>query len=75
MAMVRVASRSKGVAALRKAKKKRAKQREWNASDKELKFHSKARTPVAKIAKLTKRTVGTLRQKALHLGIGCGHQR
>src|SRR5450759_2868079 len=37
--------------------------------------HSKARTPVDKIAKLTKRTVGSLRQKALKLGIGLGHQR
>jgi GTP:adenosylcobinamide-phosphate guanylyltransferase len=34
-----------------------------------------ARTPVDKIAKLTKRTVGSLRQKALKLGIGLGHQR
>jgi len=35
----------------------------------------KARTPVEKIAKLTKRTVGSLRQKAMKLGIGLGHQR
>ena len=41
----------------------------------ELRAHSKARTPVDKIAKLTKRTVGSLRQKALKLGIGLGHQR
>src|SRR5436305_1497652 len=32
--------------------------------------HSKARTPVGKIAKLTKITVGSLRRKALRLGIG-----
>jgi hypothetical protein len=31
--------------------------------------------PVDKIAKLTKRTVGALRQKALKLGIRLGHQR
>jgi len=37
--------------------------------------HFKARTPVGKIAKLTKRTVGSLRQKALRLGTGLGHQR
>jgi hypothetical protein len=50
--------------------------REWTKADiKELKAHSKARTPVAEISKETKRTVGALRQKALHLGIGLGHQR
>jgi hypothetical protein len=40
-----------------------------------LKQHSKARTPVSKIAKLMKRSEGSLRQKALTLGIGLGHQR
>jgi hypothetical protein len=45
------------------------------ADIKELRAHSKARTPVEKIAKLTKRTVGSLRQKAMKLGIGLGHQR
>jgi hypothetical protein len=58
-----------------KAKKKIVR-REYTKSDvKELRAHSKARTPVDKIAKLTKRTVGSLRQKALKLGIGLGHQR
>jgi len=42
---------------------------------KALRAHSKARTPVAKIAKQMKRTEGSLRQKALKLGIGLGHQR
>jgi hypothetical protein len=41
----------------------------------ELRKHSKARTPVAKISKAMKRTVGALRQQALKLGIGLGHQR
>jgi hypothetical protein len=41
----------------------------------ELRKHSKARTPVAKIAKQMKRTAGALRQQALKLGIGLGHQR
>ena len=55
---------------------KRAVRREWTRIDvKELKAHSKARTPVIKISKLTKRTIGALRQKALLLGIGLGHQR
>jgi hypothetical protein len=42
---------------------------------KELRTHSKARTPVAKLVKAMKRTEGSLRQKALRLGIGLGHQR
>jgi len=41
----------------------------------ELRKHSKARTPVAKISKLMKRTVGALRQQAFSLGISLGHQR
>src|SRR4030095_16903010 len=41
----------------------------------ELRRHSKARTPVAKISKQMKRTVGALRQQAFQLGIGLGHQR
>ena len=54
----------------------RSVRREWTKADvKELKAHSKARTPVVKISKQTKRTIGALRQKALILGIGLGHQR
>ena len=50
--------------------------REYTKSDvKELRAHSKAKTPVVKIAKLTKRSVGSLRQKALKLGIRLGHRR
>ena len=61
---------------MKKATKKAAKRREWTKTDiKELKVHSKARTPVTKISKLTKRSIGALRQKALVLGIGLGHQR
>lgn len=56
--------------------KKKTVRREWTAADiKVLKAHSKARTPVVKIAKMTKRTEGALRQKALVLGFGLGHQR
>jgi hypothetical protein len=69
---------STGVSILKKAKatKKRVKRRAWTKADvKELKAHSKARMPVVKIAKITKRTIGALRQKALNLGIGLGHQR
>lgn len=57
-------------------KAKKIGRRPYSKADiKELRAHSKARTPVEKIAKLTKRTVGSLRQKAMKLGIGLGHQR
>ena len=56
--------------------KKKAVRREYTKADvKELRAHSKAETPVAKIAKLTKRSEGSLRQKALKLGIRLGHRR
>ena len=60
------------------AKKKpaKAKRSSWTkAMHAELRKHSKAKTPVAKIAKLMKRTEGALRQQAFQLGIGLGHQR
>ena len=58
------------------AAKKKITRKEYTAADiKLLKTHSKARTPVAKLAKLMKRSEGSLRQKALKLGIGLGHQR
>jgi len=57
------------------AKKKPARNLYTAADIKLLKQHSKARTPVPKIAKLMKRSEGSLRQKALRLGIGLGHQR
>jgi hypothetical protein len=59
----------------KKAKKKIVRREYSKADVKELRAHSKARTPVDKIIKLTKRTEGSLRQKALKLGIGLGHQR
>ena len=58
-----------------KAKKIVMRREYTNADVKELRAHSKAKTPVAKIAKLTKRSEGSLRQKALKLGIRLGHQR
>jgi hypothetical protein len=58
------------------AKKKTSKRREYTKEDvKLLRAHSKARTPVAKVAKLMKRSEGSLRQKARVLGVGLGHQR
>jgi len=62
----------------KKAKKKAKKvvRREYTTTDvKELRAHSKAKTPVARIAKLTKRSAGSLRQKARKLGIPLGHRR
>ena len=58
-----------------KKAKKRVRREYTRADVKELRAHSKARTPVAKIAKLTKRTIASLRQKAQKLGIGLGHLR
>ena len=57
-----------------KAKKIVMRREYTNADVKELRAHSKAKTPVAKIAKLTKRTEGSLRQKAIKLGIRLGHR-
>ena len=57
-------------------KKVRGRGAAWTkAMHAELRKHSKARTPVSKISKQMKRTVGALRQQALKLGIGLGHQR
>ena len=54
---------------------KRIVRREWTAQDeKELKRHSKNKTPVKAISKALKRTPGALRQKAHKLGISIGHR-
>lgn len=58
-----------------KAKKTVARRLFTKDDIKTLKAHSKAKTPVSKIMKQMKRTEGSLRQKALKLGIGLGHQR
>lgn len=56
--------------------KKTIVRREYTKADvKELREHSKAKTPLTKIVKLTKRSEGSLRQKALKLGIRLGHRR
>jgi hypothetical protein len=59
----------------KKAKKKIVRKLFTKDDVKALKAHSKARTPIAKIAKQMKRTEGSLRQKAIKLGIGLGHMR
>jgi len=58
----------------KKAKKRSYKV--WTPADlKELKNHSRAKTPVSKIARLMKRSEPTIRQKAFSLGISVGHRR
>jgi hypothetical protein len=58
------------------AKKAKVLRRAWTKEQlRELKMHSRAKTPVAKISKAMKRTVGALRQKAFQLGLSLGHQR
>jgi hypothetical protein len=56
--------------------KKRLQRRAWTKEDhRELKAHSKNKTPVAKISRAMKRTVGALRQQACALGMSLGHRR
>jgi hypothetical protein len=55
---------------------KRIKRVSWTKEHvRDLKAHSKSKTPVAKISKAMKRTAGAIRQKALSLGIAIGHRR
>ena len=57
-------------------RKKTAHRNPWTKEDvRDLKAHSKARTPVSKVAKALKRTEGAIRQKALAIGVGIGHRR
>jgi hypothetical protein len=62
----------------RRAAKKmdgRRKRRVWTKEQvQELRTHSRARTAVARISKLMKRTTGALRQKAFALGLPLGHR-
>jgi hypothetical protein len=50
--------------------------RPWTKQDvRELKAHSRSKSPLKKIAGVMKRTPGALRQKALILGLPLGHRR
>jgi hypothetical protein len=54
---------------------KKTKRREWTKEDvREIKGHSRAKTSVAKVSKVMKRTAGALRQKAWDLGLPLGHR-
>ncbi|MEH2488894.1 hypothetical protein [Bradyrhizobium sp. AZCC 2230] len=60
----------------KKAKSLKKSRKVYSAADvKLLRAHSKSRTPVSELSKLMKRSEGSLRQKALSLGIGLGHLR
>ena len=67
---------AKIVKAAKPAKSARRVVKPWTKEDvRTLKAHSKARTPVTKVSKVMKRTVGALRRRAGILGIGLGHRR
>ena len=59
------------------AKRKRiVRRRDWTRADlKQLRQHSRVKTPVKTISRALKRTPGALRQKARLLGIPLGHRR
>jgi len=73
--VVERASNQMEIEVAKKSKKKIVRREYTKADVKELRAHSKAKTPIGKIIKLTKRTEGSLRQKALKLGISLGHRR
>ena len=58
------------------ARTKRVIRREWTRDEvKELKKHSKNKTPVKTVSRVLKRTPAALRQKGYALGISLGHRR
>jgi hypothetical protein len=71
-----VQNRMKLMPIKRKKTNARTKRVAWTKEHvRDLKAHSKSKTPVAKISKAMKRTSGAIRQKALSLGISIGHRR
>jgi len=55
---------------------RRTKRRPWSKEDvRELRTHSRNKSPVKKIARAVKRPAGALRQKAHDLGLPLGHRR
>jgi hypothetical protein len=57
-------------------KKKSSVRNPWTKDDlRQLKAHSKTRTPVVEVAKAMKRTEAAVRQKAKTISIGLGHRR
>jgi hypothetical protein len=59
-----------------KKAKKRAARRPWSKQDeRELRDHSKNKSPIRTVVRGMKRTAGALRQKAFSLGLSLGHRR
>jgi hypothetical protein len=57
-------------------KKKTSIRSPWTKDDiRQLKAHSKARTPAVEVARAMKRTEAAVRQKAKTIGVGLGHRR
>jgi hypothetical protein len=57
-------------------KKKTPVRNPWTKEDlRQLKAHSKKKTPAAEVAKAMKRTEAAVRQKANTIGVGLGHRR
>jgi hypothetical protein len=57
------------------ARTRRVIRRDWTRDEvKELKKHSKGKTPVKTVSRALKRTPAALRQKAYALGISLGHR-
>ena len=60
----------------KKATKRRAARRPWTKADeRELRDHSKNKSPIRTVVRSMKRTPGALRQKAFSLGLSLGHRR
>ena len=75
-ALKKTSKNSKIVKTAKPAKSARRVVKPWTKEDvRTLKAHSKARTPVTKVSKVMKRTVGALRRRAGILGLGLGHRR
>ena len=74
--VLKTVKNAKIVKAAKPAKSARRVVKPWTKEDvRALKAHSKARTPVTKVSKVMKRTVGALRRRAGILGLGLGHRR
>jgi hypothetical protein len=59
-----------------KKAKKRAARRPWSKQDeRELRSHSKSKSPIRAVVKSMKRTAGALRQKAFSIGLSLGRRR
>jgi hypothetical protein len=72
----RVCERREKLMAKTIAARKRIVRRDWTRADvKELRQHSRDKTPVKTISRALKRSPGSLRQKARALGIPLGHRR